>query len=99
MTTMRPISAQYDELARLYGCESVWAEMEEVSRMDDDDEVTPEDRLDRVRTALIAVERRDELSALRESLAEVTACLAGDAGVHRDLLQRLRDRLVQTLNR
>ena len=97
MTTMRPISAQYDELARLYGCETVWNAMEDTSRMDDDDEVTPEDRLDRVRTALIAVERRDELSALRESLAEVTACLAGDAGAHRDLLERLKQRLEDAL--
>ena len=102
MTTMRPIGAQYDELARLYGEMAVWNEMENVSRLDDDDEVTPEDRLARVRDNLTVatvalIFGEDEKAPLRESLAEVNACLKGDAGAHRDLLERLKARLEAAL--
>ena len=68
--------------------------MDNTSRMDDDDEVTPEDRLARVRAAFVSAAN---LGGLRASLAEVTACLAGDAGQHRDLLTRLKERLEAAL--
>ena len=99
-TNMRPISAQYDELARLYGFEAVWGAMDDATRTDDDDEVTPEDRLGRVRDYLKWGRQvrgdwgtRPDLPDLRARLAEVNAALAGDAGDWRATLEKLKVRL------
>jgi hypothetical protein len=75
--------------------------MDDASRADDDDEVTPEDRLSRVRRELrkhgafgiSQMETENRERSLHESLAEVATALEGDCGGHRDLLERLKARL------
>jgi hypothetical protein len=85
----------YFDLEQDYGTDLVRRAMAHVASLPSDDTALPQDRLDKVRAWLKGYRG----GTLEESLTEVEAQLASDNCSHRDLLNRVRDRLRTALAR
>jgi hypothetical protein len=85
---------RYRALEDEYGGDALALAMAVTAGDPDDEQLLPIDRY--ARTAALLQSRKDDL---RDSLREVEAALGGDAGAHRDILERLRTRLTAFIAR